>query len=153
VFYTGAVQQMYWFSIYENYVIWYSFYQHCFCDRNRKYTISLCRSFYKTAIAKTFPLYPSLGHACMSYNAVKVRQNYVCIKILSKILKMVPWLFPVIFKTVLRITFKIFICYLTCPNKYNAYAFPWKWVFISIYFEQFVFLLSAVYICSLYFYM
>jgi hypothetical protein len=134
---------MYWFSVCEDYVIW--FYQHCLC-KNGKYNISVCRSFFKTEIAKICSLYPSLGHACMSDNAVKVRQYNICIKILSKILKMVPWLFSVIFKTILRITFKVFICYLICPNKYNAYIWPW-----FFFFEQFVFLPSAFYVCSLYF--
>jgi len=82
----------------------------------------------------------------MSNNAVKVRQYYIHIKVLSKILKMVPWLFCVIFKTILRITFKVFICYLICPNKYNAYIFPWKFFFkylfwaISILFECLLYL-------------
>jgi len=121
---------MYWFSICEDYVIWLC--QHCFC-KNCRYNISVCRSFFETKIAKTCSRYPSHGHACMSINAVKVRQYYICTKILSKILKMVPWLFSVIFKIVLRITFKVFICYLICPDKYNAYICPWKCFFLVFF--------------------
>lgn len=114
------------------YIIWC--YQHCFC-KNCRYNISVCRSFFKTEIAKTCSLYLSLGHACMSNNAVKVRRYYISIKILSKILKMVPWLFSVILKTILRITFKVFFWYLICPNKYNAYVCPWK-CFFSIFYSN-----------------
>jgi hypothetical protein len=53
---------------------------------------------------------------------------------------------------VLRITFKIFICYLTAQiNIMHVLALE-NVFFISIYFEQFVVLLSAFYICSLYLY-
>ena len=130
VWYTGSIQWMYWLSICGDYVIW--FYQHASVKTANITFLSAGHSL-KLKIAKTYSLYPSLGHACMSDNALRVRQYYICIKNLVQDSKDGAMTVFCNIQDHIKNNFKVFICYLICPNKYNAYIRPWKWFFYYLF--------------------